>query len=173
MAYLHELIIAEVERLLEEGEPFSAWDVTQNLREIHPEEVDTVSDCAKFTTKYGEVFYNIEHARVKSLVHLYLQNYNPNKVQKTDNGKFKVYTPVKQVPATTGTVVVSSPLQVTPWTPTPGPLQVTPWLPAPTPVDTTPVIHWTNQPTVTSKLTDSDKKLVESAWDILKRNGIL
>lgn len=94
--YLHELIIEDVEALIEEGEPFSAWDVTQGVRaNLDVDPTQSISDCPSFTDKFGETKYNVEHTRVKSLVHLYLKNYNPNKVQQAHGPKYIIYTPVK------------------------------------------------------------------------------
>lgn len=100
--YLHEAIIEEIECLIEEGEPFSAWDVTQGVREAVLDA--DVEDCASFTDKLGDERYNVEHSRVKSLVHLYLKNYDPNRVQQAHGPKYIVYTPValqKQAPTST------------------------------------------------------------------------
>lgn len=92
--YLHEAIIEEIEFLIEEGEPFSAWDVTQGVRAELLEEQTDIVDCPSFTDKLGEEVYNVEHSRVKSLVHLYLKNYNPNKIQQAHGPKYITYTPV-------------------------------------------------------------------------------
>lgn len=95
MSYLHEIIIEGIETLIAEGEPFSAWDVTQWVRNclntLYP---DDISDCPSFTDKDGDERYNVEHNRVKNLVHLFLKNYNPNKIQQAHGPKYITYTPV-------------------------------------------------------------------------------
>ncbi len=93
--YLHEIIIEAVEILIHEGEPFSAWDVTQWVRDCLLDYLPgDISDCPSFTDKEGDERYNVEHSRVKNLVHLYLRNYNPNRIQQAHGPKFITYTPV-------------------------------------------------------------------------------
>lgn len=97
MKYLHEIIIEQTEKLIKEGKQFSAWDVTQavnralmclSLKEM------TFVDCPTFTDKDGQPGYNVEHSHVKSLVHLYLKNYNPFMLKQVHGPKYIVYTPI-------------------------------------------------------------------------------
>ncbi len=165
--YLHEIIIEAVEVLIKEGEPFSAWDVTQWVRECLLDYFPgDISDCTSFTNKEGDERYNVEHSRVKNLVHLYLKNYNPNKIQQAHGSKYITYTPVNigynAVIDYDSSIKNVSPLSITPAFP---PLSITP-------NSTGQGVSFPAPSTVT-KINTSDKQLLESALEILKRNGLI
>lgn len=157
--YLHEIIIEAVEVLIKEGEPFSAWDVTQwvrkSLLDYFPGDIN---DCTSFTNKEGDERYNVEHSRVKTLVHLYLKNYNPNKIQQTHGSKYITYTPVNigynsVKDYDSPTIYRGSP-------------------PVNSPNSTGQGVSFPAS-TTTSKIPTTDRNLIESAFEILKRNGLI
>lgn len=145
MNYLHEAIIKAIDFFMDQGMSFSAYDVTEYVRDmdLHPEDID---DADIFTSRDGIITVMVEHKRVKSLVHLYMKNYNPNQIQKSDNGQYIIYTPtINKSPL--GSVVDTS-------------------------NQTTTIAPLTTQPLLPG-ISSDDKKLVEAAFAILKQKGII
>jgi len=171
MNYLHEAVIGLIDTFIEQKVTFSAWDVTVAVRELNLRPED-VNDSDVYVNKYGEEFVQVEHSRIKSLVHLYMKNYDPTRISKTDNGKYISYTPIDPiiVPAaqTWGQIISSI-----------NPAPANPPIPANLPViDTTPTITWSPgiAPAISTKTAyfcKNDQKLLESTFNILKQKGII
>lgn len=162
--YLHDIVLGAIDLHMKALKTFSAWDITKTVRAITEEvrneavsEVLVIGDCLP----QADGVYFIEHARVKSLVHAFMENYNPNLIQKSDNGKFIEYTPVF-----TPTIYKGSPVQISTT-----PFQGIP-TPANSPSSTGQGVSVPSPSTVT-KINTSDKQLLESALEILKRNGLI
>ena len=194
MNYLHEAIIQAIEHFIEQCITFSAHDVTRYVRDMELSPEDIV-DADHFINLSGENFVQVEHSRVKSLVHLYMKNYNPNLFQKSDNGRYITYTPVGVSVANPTydpwgyAVGISSPLGFGDFT-NPKPLDLTPKFDwdikkgSPLGSSTTvtlypkdPVAPVVTQPqaplTKPSLYSKEDQKLIQDAFDILVKQGIV
>lgn len=164
--YLHDIVLGAIDLHMKALKTFSAWDITKTVRAITEEvrneavsasEVLVIGDCLP----QADGIYFIEHARVKSLVHAFMSVYDASKFTKNDNGKFIEYTPVF-----TPTIYKGSPVQISTT-----PFQGIP-TPANSPSSTGQGVNVPSPSTVT-KINTSDKQLLESALEILKRNGLI
>lgn len=98
MKYLHEYIINTIEDFITKEKEFTAYDVTSCLRKLDLTE-DDVYDCDSIEIKSGDSYkyvLNIEHSRVRSLVHLYMNNMSKltDLYVKKNNGSHILYTPL-------------------------------------------------------------------------------